>query len=174
MRIILVPVFVIFIIQERYLSALLVFTAAGLTDALDGALARILKAQTKLGAYLDPIADKLLLVTSFVSLSVFGIIPAWLTVIVISRDMIILLGLMILTLLAVPYEISPAIVSKLTTVLQVGTIFLVLLYKAMALKCDETWLLGFFWATAVFTIVSGLVYIFRGIGFLNRANPQKE
>ena len=174
MRIILVPVFVIFIIQERYLNALLVFAVAGLTDALDGALARILKAQTKLGAYLDPIADKLLLVTSFVSLSVFGIIPAWLTVIVISRDIIILLGLTILTLLAIPYEINPAIVSKLTTALQVGTIFLVLLYKAMALKCDEIWLLGFFWATAIFTIVSGLVYIIRGIGLLNRANPQKE
>lgn len=173
MRIILVPVFVIFIIQERYLSALLVFTVAGLTDALDGALARILKAQTKLGAYLDPIADKLLLVTSFVSLAIFGIIPAWLAVIVLSRDLIILLGLMILTLLAVPYEVKPAIVSKLTTVLQVGTIFFVLLYKAVALRCDEKWMLVFFWATAVFTIISGLVYIFRGIGILNRATPQK-
>ena len=68
---------------------------AGLTDALDGTLARLLNRQTKLGSFLDPIADKILLATSFVTLSIFGLIPSWLTVIVISRDFIILLGIAI-------------------------------------------------------------------------------
>ena len=103
LRIILVPVFVIFLIQAEYDKALITFAVAGLTDALDGTLARLLKCQTTLGAFLDPIADKLLLVTSFVSLALFGLIPAWLAVIVISRDFIILLGIAFLTLLSISY-----------------------------------------------------------------------
>ncbi len=93
LRIILVPVIVIFLIQESYTKALITFTVAGLTDIIDGTLARTLNQQTKLGSFLDPIADKILLSTSFVTLSVFGLIPSWLTVIVISRDFIILLGI---------------------------------------------------------------------------------
>ena len=130
-RIILVPAFVIFLIQEEYDKALIVFVVAGLTDALDGTLARLLKCQTVLGAYLDPIADKLLLVTSYATLAILGIIPAWLAVLVISRDFIILMGIAILTLMSIPYEIKPAIVSKVTTALQISTIFFPLLYKVV-------------------------------------------
>ncbi|MFO7570085.1 MAG: CDP-alcohol phosphatidyltransferase family protein [Smithellaceae bacterium] len=173
LRIILVPVFVIFIIQEEYFRALLIFTAAGLTDALDGTLARLLKAQTTLGAYLDPIADKLLMVTSYVSLAFFGLVPAWLAVIVISRDFIILLGIAILTLMSVPYEIKPAMIGKMTTALQVGTIFLALLYKAVTHGFSYDWIAGVCWITALMTIASGAVYILRGIRILNRSTPQK-
>ena len=102
LRIILVPVVVIFLIQGSYGKALFAFALAGLTDALDGALARLLNCQTVLGSYLDPIADKLLLTASFVTLSILGIIPSWLTVIVISRDFIILLGIAILSMISVP------------------------------------------------------------------------
>ena len=112
LRIILVPVFVIFIIQDSYIKALIVFTIAGLTDALDGTLARLLNEQTKLGAFLDPLADKLLLSTSFISLSIFGLIPGWLTVIVISRDFIILLGIVILSMMSITYEIHPVFNSR--------------------------------------------------------------
>ena len=98
-RIILVPAFVIFLIQSEYDKALIVFVVAGLTDALDGTLARLLKCQTILGAYLDPIADKLLLVTSYATLAILGIIPAWLSVLVISRDIIILIGIAIIALM---------------------------------------------------------------------------
>lgn len=172
MRIILVPVFVIFLIQSEYDKALITFMVAGLTDALDGTLARLLKCQTTLGAYLDPIADKLLLVTSFVTLAVFQIIPSWLAVIVISRDFIILLGIAILTLMSVAYEIKPAIVGKITTAMQVATIFLALLYKAVTHDFSYYWIMGLCWATALFTIISGLVYIFRGIRILNRSVPE--
>ncbi len=82
---------------------------AGLSDALDGFLARILHQQTVLGAYLDPIADKALLASSFITLSVLHIIPGWLTVIVISRDFIILLGISVLSIMSIPVKIRPTV-----------------------------------------------------------------
>ncbi|MDD4241364.1 MAG: CDP-alcohol phosphatidyltransferase family protein [Smithellaceae bacterium] len=173
MRIILVPVFVIFLIQAAYDKALITFVAAGLTDALDGTLARLLKCQTVLGAYLDPIADKFLLVTSFVALAVYGLIPGWLAVIVISRDLIILLGIAILTLMSVSYEIRPAIVGKVTTALQILTVFFALLYKAVPHNFSYNWIIGLCWATALFTIISGLVYIQRGIRILNKSASEE-
>src|SRR4030042_999547 len=115
LRIIMVPVIVILLIQESFLKALIVFVAAGLTDILDGFLARFLHQQTVLGSYLDPIADKALLVSSFVTLSVLHIIPGWLAVLVISRDLFILLGISVLSIMSISVEIRPAFVSKVTT-----------------------------------------------------------
>ena len=172
-RIILVPVFVIFLIQDEYYNALIVFVIAGLTDALDGAMARLLNAQTILGAYLDPIADKLLLSASFVTLAILGIIPSWLTVIVISRDFIILLGIAILSLMSVPFEIKPLVIGKATTALQLGTIFFALLHRSITHGLSNNWILALFWLTALFTIASGLVYIIRGIKIINRTNTKE-
>ncbi|MGV8058689.1 MAG: CDP-alcohol phosphatidyltransferase family protein [Smithellaceae bacterium] len=169
LRIILVPVVVIFLIQGSYGKALFAFTLAGLTDALDGALARLLNCQTVLGAYLDPIADKLLLTASFVTLSILGIIPSWLTVIVISRDFIILLGIAILTMMSAPYVIKPAFVGKVTTALQIGTIFLALSFQAFYRDVCYDWIRISCWLTGLFTIASGLIYITRGIKFINTA-----
>jgi cardiolipin synthase len=172
-RIILVPVFVILLIQDEYYNALIIFVIAGLTDALDGTMARLLNAQTKLGSYLDPIADKLLLATSFVTLAILGIIPSWLTVIVMSRDFIILLGIAILSLMSVTFEIKPALIGKVTTVLQIGTVFFALLYKAVPHGLSYNWILTLFWLTALFSVASGLVYIIRGIKIINRTNPKE-
>lgn len=169
LRIILVPIVVIFLIQNSYGKALFTFALAGLTDALDGALARLLSCQTVLGAYLDPIADKLLLSASFVTLSILGIIPSWLTVIVISRDFIILLGIAILSMVSVPYAIKPAFVGKITTALQIGTIFLALSFQAMSYSFSYDWIGILCWLTGFFTIASGLIYIIRGIKFINVA-----
>lgn len=170
-RIILVPVIVIFLIQEEYLNALIVFTVAGITDALDGALARMLNKQTPLGAFLDPLADKILLSTCFVSLSIFGLIPSWLTVIVISRDFIILMGIMTLSMMSITYEIKPVLVSKVTTALQIGTVFIALLLKSFPCDIFSYDLIRMIsWLTAFFTVISGLVYIFKGIKFLNRVS----
>ena len=99
---------------------------AALSDVLDGFLARILHQQTALGAYLDPIADKALLASSFVTLSVLHDIPGWLTVIVISRDVIILLGISVLSIMSISVKIRPTFVSKITTALQLGTVLMVL------------------------------------------------
>ena len=169
LRIILVPVIVIFLIQESYARALIVFVIAGLTDALDGAVARLLNKQTELGSFLDPLADKILLSTSFISLAIFGLIPSWLAVIVISRDFIILLGLLILSMMSITYEIKPVFVSKVTTTLQIATVFFALLLKTVTYdKISYDWIMILSRLTASFTVFSGLIYIIKGIKFINR------
>jgi len=169
LRIILVPVIVIFLIQGSYAKALIVFVIAGLTDALDGALARLLNKQTKLGSFLDPLADKILLSTSFIALAIFSLIPSWLAVIVISRDFIILLGLAILSMMSVTYEIKPIFVSKVTTTLQIAMVFFALLLKTVTYDIiSYNWIIILSWLTASFTIISGLIYIIKGIKFINR------
>jgi len=181
LRIILVPVFVIFLIHQEYNNALITFVIAGLTDVLDGTMARLLNSQTKLGSYLDPIADKLLLTTSFVTLAILGIIPSWLTVIVISRDFIILLGIAIISLMSINFEIKPAFIGKVTTALQIAAVFFSLLNKAVIhdlnyniLKVElPVWILALFFLTASFSVASGLVYIARGIKIIN-SNTSKD
>ena len=169
LRIILVPVIVIFLIQGLYAKALIIFVIAGITDALDGALARLLNKQTELGSFLDPLADKILLSTSFISLAIFGLIPSWLAVIVISRDFIILLGLLILSMMSITYEIKPVFVSKVTTTLQIATVFFALLLKTVTYdRISYDWIIILSWLTASFTVFSGLIYIIKGIKFINR------
>jgi cardiolipin synthase len=90
-RILLIPLFVILIINQSFSWALIVFALAGITDGIDGLIARITRQRTELGAYLDPIADKLLLAAGFITLAIIEMLPSWLAVIVIARDMIILL-----------------------------------------------------------------------------------
>ena len=164
-RIILAPIFVIYLINDRFLSALVVFIFAGLSDGADGLLARLLHQKSKLGAYLDPLADKILLIAGFVVLSVRGFVPPWLTVTVISRDVLILLGVLILFLNGTKFKIRPSVLSKMTTCLQIGTVLLVLSKKHFQPLSQISDYL--FWVTGVFTITSGLHYMsywFRLIG----------
>lgn len=170
LRLVLVPVVVILLMDGSYLKALIVFGVSGLSDGLDGFLARILKQQTRLGAYLDPIADKALLASSFLTLAILGIIPGWLTVIVISRDCIILLGIAVLSMMSISFEIHPAFVSKVTTMLQLLTILLVLALRGLTDTGAPQWLPLVYWLTAFFTILSGLGYLIRGIRLINRQN----
>jgi len=168
-RIILVPIFVILMMQGSFSYALAVFVIAGVTDGLDGFLARILRQQTILGSYLDPLADKALIITSFVILSILDLIPGWLAVVVISRDCIILFGVSVLFLMSVPFEIRPTYVSKATTVLQLLTVFLVLVSKCLPGYTNPLMIVMLFWGTAFFTVVSGFYYIFKGIKFINNS-----
>ncbi|MEA2014511.1 MAG: CDP-diacylglycerol--glycerol-3-phosphate 3-phosphatidyltransferase [Thermodesulfobacteriota bacterium] len=162
-RIVLVPVFVILLMQDSFSYALLVFVVAGVTDGLDGFLARILKQQTVLGSYLDPLADKALIITAFVALSILDIIPGWLAVIVISRDCVILFGVSVLFLMSASFEIRPSYVSKATTVLQLLTVFLVLVFRSTPGYINYTMIVILFWITALFTVISGFSYIIKGI-----------
>jgi cardiolipin synthase len=171
LRIILVPAVVIFLMQGSFSKALIFFTVSGITDAVDGFLARILKQQTIIGSYLDPIADKALLVSCFLALSIMGIIPGWLTVIVISRDIIILVGVAIFSMMAISFEIHPTFVSKVTTVLQILTVLLVLLFKCIPGSFDYVWVMLLYWFTALFTVISGLNYIARGVKLINNQAP---
>ena len=168
-RIILVPVTVIFLIDGSFFTALAIFTLAGITDALDGFLARVLSQKTVLGAYLDPIADKALLTSCFVTLSIMGIIPGWLAVIVVSRDFFILLGISILFMVSVPFEMRPIFVSKVTTAVQIITVFLALAFKTLGVDGHPLFIHFLHWLTAGFTTISGFHYILRGIKAINRS-----
>lgn len=160
-RILLVPLLAIFLLEEQYGYALLVFLVAGISDGLDGFLARLWNQKTRLGAILDPLADKALLVTSFIILAVIGVIPKWLTVLVVSRDLFILAGFGILTFTGNPVKISPTWTSKLTTVLQIVTVayFLGLSYFLPLLFLRD-YLVA---ATALLTLISCLHYLLIGI-----------
>jgi cardiolipin synthase len=145
---------------------------AGITDALDGLIARWLNQRTELGAHLDPIADKLLLMAAFVSLAIYKIIPSWLTVIVISRDVLILLGIAVLFITGVKVQIKPSLVSKATTLFQLLTIFLVLLHREFP---RITGIIPFFyWLTAILTILSGLHYVYTGLKILQAGSANNR
>ena len=171
-RIILVPFLVIFLIEDQFDLALLVFIAAGISDAADGFLARLLNQRTTIGAFIDPVADKLLINTSIVTLAILDIMPSWLAVLVISRDVIILLGVGLLELTDRLREINPTIDSKITTFFQLACIFI---YLASERVPDLLrWDLHVLTATAVATIISGLHYIFIGFQVLGRGNNNRN
>ena len=97
------------------------------------------------------------------TLSIKGIIPGWLTVIVISRDCIILAGIAVLSLMSIPYEIRPAFISKMTTAIQLMTVLFALMFQILPAAFDYQWMMFLHWLTAFFTIVSGLNYMFRRV-----------
>jgi cardiolipin synthase len=167
LRIFLVPVIVIFLIKGAFSKALLVFAVACITDGLDGFLARVLKQKTVLGSHLDPLADKALIITSYVTLSILKVIPSWLAVIVISRDFIILLGISVLTVMSVSFEVRPTFVSKVTTVFQFLTICLTLVFKEWPDYGHPDLMVIMYWTTAFLTIASGLNYIWAGFRLMS-------
>lgn len=158
LRIILAPIFIIYLIRKDLPAALVIFVIAGLSDGADGLIARLLDQKSRLGAYLDPLADKILLVAAFVVLSVHRFVPPWLTVMAISRDVLILLGVLILFLNGGEIVIRPSLVSKITTCFQLGTIFVVLSkdYIPQFHQINTP----LFWLTGLFTITSGLHYMY--------------
>jgi cardiolipin synthase len=158
LRICLAPFLVAAILDNHYLLSFCLFVAAGLTDALDGTLARVLKQRTVLGQYLDPVADKLLLSTLFLVLMHKGLIPARVTVLVFGRDVGILVVAAILYAATGRREFSPSIFGKANTVAQVAAVAAVLLHQlttAYWIAASRTVLLG---ATMALTVVSGLHY----------------
>jgi len=167
-RIFLIPLFVIFLLKGMLHFALLVFTIAAISDALDGLFARYLDQRTLLGAYLDPLADKLLLSSAFIILAVIKMVPGWLTVIVISRDVLILLGVAIFALADINIEIRPKMTSKCTTVFQMLTIFFLLLDPKISEADTIKWILC--WFTAGITILSGLHYTYIGMNLIQNAS----
>jgi cardiolipin synthase len=170
-RIILAPVFVIYLINDQFLAALIVFLLCALSDGLDGMVARLMNQRSKLGAYLDPLADKLLLVAAFVTLSVRGYLPAWLTVLVFSRDTIILLGVLVLFLNRMEFTIKPTPVSKVTTWLQFITVLAVLLQVYMpSLTRFYPYI---FYLTALLTISSGLHYMYNWFRIIGEGSAER-
>lgn len=124
------PFFLILISYEQYRWALLVLVVAGLSDGIDGLLARKLNQRSALGAYLDPIADKLLLSSSFIILAFKQKLAWWLTIIVLSRDVLILMVAVVILLISGYRPFPPSVYGKLTTALQILLVFMVVLSAA--------------------------------------------
>jgi cardiolipin synthase (CMP-forming) len=164
LRMLLIPAFVLLVVYGRVGWALVVFIAAGVTDALDGIIARMPGQQSELGAWLDPVADKLLLVTTFIVLTLPNIglvnrIPIWLTVIVISRDIGIVLTVAVVNLASGPRTFRPSPLGKTATAWFILTCVVVMFYNWLGMTSRVVDL--FVWSSLVITIASGVDYVWR-------------
>lgn len=160
LRILMTPVIILLLIYKAPGYALAVFCLAGLTDALDGFIARSFKQKTSLGMILDPLADKLLLTSCFITLASLREIPQWFAVVAVSRDLILIGGALILLIHFGKMGIPPSIIGKVTTVLQLLVILLAMLDHFVS-SLHQT-LFPLVVATAFVTILSGLDYVYRG------------
>lgn len=159
LRFVFIPFIVINILEQSWMTAILLFVAAGLSDMLDGFVARLLKQKTTIGQYLDPIADKLLLSTLFIVLSSTGHIAWRYTVLVFTRDICILVTAAVLYAAASLRDFRPSVIGKANTVAEIGAVFFVMLYQVYSIswlfKAQKFFLL----ATMVLTIASAIHYI---------------
>ena len=172
LRIVAIPLFLILLEDFRYGEALAVFVAAGITDGLDGAIARLTHTKTTLGAYLDPAADKLLLLSAFIALGFMHAVPRWLAVVVISRDVVIVLGYFLLFMLTQrTMQVQPSVFGKLSTFLQLTAVTLVLVSLWRADLAREPVRVAVFYVTGAITAVSGLQYMYRGLAWFALAAP---
>jgi len=157
-RILLVPVVVWAIASNQMLFAFLLFAAAGVSDAVDGFLAKRFGMATELGRYLDPLADKVLIVSIYVALGIADVLPRWLVIMVVSRDLLIVGGIMLSWLIDKPMAIKPHFVSKLNTAAQLLLVGLVL--AARGFEFDAGWVLtATMVVVAVLTLASIAVYL---------------
>lgn len=158
MRLLLAPLIVWLIITGRTQFAFWIFVVAGISDAVDGFLAKRFGWETELGAYLDALADKLLLVCIFVALGFFGQIPAWLVIAVVSRDFLIISALILSWMLNRPMRVHPLLVSKANTVAQIVLAAITLAGSGFGLGLEELryWL----------AVVAGLLTLLSAASYL--------
>ena len=164
LRIIAIPIFLVFLSDDQFAAAFLLFLAAGITDAVDGAIARLTDTRSSLGAILDPMADKLLLLSSFIVLGLDGAIPRWLVALVVSRDIIVVGGYSVIFFVhqeAIPVE--PSRLGKVNTFFELFTIGFVLLYLARPFLPLEGVNFLIQNIMAFTTAVSGVQYVYRGL-----------
>jgi len=171
-RILLVPVVVWAIASDAMWIAFVLFLAAGVSDAVDGYLAKRFNMTSVLGAYLDPLADKALIVSIYLALSVNHLIPRWLVILVVSRDILIVGGIILAWVMGDPLKIRPLLVSKLTTVAQILFACVVLGSLAFNVKLDmvELVLMGL---VGILTLLSVAAYVTEWVRHMNStaANP---
>ena len=164
LRMLLIPAFVLLVVYEYRGYALAVFMVAGITDALDGLIARRSGQKTTLGAWLDPMADKLLLVSTFIVLTVPGLglanrLPLWLTVMVISRDVVIVLTVTIVNLAIGHRTFRPSIFGKIATAIYILTAVFAMLFNYLGYHSVVVDV--FVWASLAITLISSLHYIWH-------------
>ncbi len=165
LRILLIPCYIGLLLYGRFNQALIVLLLAGLTDALDGAIARIKNQHTRLGAVLDPLADKLLLTSGFITLSMIHVIPLWVTILVVSRDLILMLGTAVAHFTDSRVDITPTFLGKGTTFLQLFYVVIVIFLSSR--QIDLTVVLPLLIGMVSFTLLSGLHYLYRGVRHTN-------
>lgn len=165
-RILLVPIVVWAIASNEMWIAFVLFLAAGVSDAVDGFLAKRFNMTTMLGAYLDPLADKALIVSIYLSLGINGAIPRWLVILVVSRDILIIGGIMLSWLVGNPLKIKPLLVSKLNTVAQILFACVVLGSLGFAIQVDtlKHVLMGL---VAALTLLSVAAYVAEWVRHMN-------
>ena len=160
LRLFFIPFIIIAILDHRAVLALSLFIVAGVSDALDGLLARLLHQRTKLGEYLDPIADKLLLSSLFLVFSLTHRVAWRITVLVFSRDILMLIIGAVLYMTNTVRDMRPTLLGKLATAVQIGTLFVVLLTDVSR----EPWILTMrkigLWGTIILTVLSGMHYMY--------------
>jgi len=171
-RILLVPVFVGLLLYEHYDSALVTLLIAALTDILDGMIARMTDQRTRLGEYLDPLADKLLLMSAIITLSFLHFIPIWAVIVVVSRDAILLTGTLVANLTEINIDISPTILGKSTTFAQICYVIATMLFVTG--RVPIALVEPFLWVMVVLTVGSGTHYLFRGIQYLNGSHSKTD
>ncbi len=164
LRIMLIPAFVLLVVYEYLGWALLVFLVAGATDALDGLIARRAGQRTSLGAWLDPMADKLLLVTTFIVLTLPGVpmtnhVPLWLTILVISRDIVIVGVVAIVNLAVGPRTFTPSIWGKMATAAFILTCVIVMYFNYLGRRSGVVDLAV--WVSLALTVISSADYLVR-------------
>jgi cardiolipin synthase len=165
LRILITPVIMVLLLYRHTAAALVLFLLAGITDGLDGLVARWRKQKTTLGMVLDPIADKVLLTTTAVTLTILKELPRWFTIIVVSRDVLLIGGSLLLYMFLGKIGISPSWLGKSTTGFQLATVLSAMLDNFLpGLKVI---VLPLVVITLAFTIASGLEYIFRGARLLS-------
>jgi cardiolipin synthase (CMP-forming) len=173
LRLIFVPFVLITIFDHHYGWALVIFLVAGISDAVDGLLARVLHQRTRLGEYLDPIADKLLLSTLFIVLSMVGKIPWRVTALVLTRDVFLLVIAALLYTVTSYRDFRPSLFGKVNTVAQILTVAAVLLHEIDG----AMWVLYVrrvgLWTTVAMTLLSGVHYVFRVSHGLARSSDAK-
>jgi cardiolipin synthase len=170
-RLLSVPLIVSLILSHQLLPAVLLFTIAGLSDALDGFLARIFKARTTLGAYLDPLADKALLVGVYAALGKIGLIDLWVVILVVFRDVLIIGGILLLFLFKSSIDMKPLVISKINTVVQL-VFALFVLGQGESLLGIPSITLYFGYCVASITVFSGVSYVTLGFKYFNNMDIQ--
>ncbi|HYB90692.1 MAG TPA: CDP-alcohol phosphatidyltransferase family protein [Candidatus Binataceae bacterium] len=169
-RVFSIPIFLSFLSRHRYAYAFYVFGAAALTDGLDGTVARWFDAKTELGAFLDPFADKLMLVSAFVALTIEGDFPGWLLSVVVIRDVVVVAGYLMLSFFTgerIP--VRPSYLGKTSTFLQLGCVIVALGQYSMI---DSPYFYALLYATTAATALSGLHYVYRGLLWLASREPE--
>jgi cardiolipin synthase (CMP-forming) len=167
-RILLVPIVVWAILGGQMLIAFLLFVAAGVSDAVDGYLAKRFQMTTMLGSYLDPLADKALIVSIYLTLGIGGELPRWLVILVVSRDILIVGGIILAWLVGSPFKIKPLMVSKFNTVAQI--VFACVVLGSLGLKFEvPTLTLVLMGLVAVLTLLSVAAYVAEWVRHMNSA-----